>query len=377
MCNVRQWGSGHPWPTPLSPLVSAALQRLVQIAVQFDRDAAVRRFHKVARRWLPGCSCDLRTGGAEQIPAEGPLLVVANHPYTVASGAIAAQLSRPDLKIGGAGMPVSCHCQVTADHPLYAGPDTFERIQVGWAAIRLREGGGVVWHFPCGGPAPDPVVMWRAGPELESCLPSLVMIRRRSAATRALITVYFCQQGAAPIHRRAARTAQSAAYGRMLAGDLPHALSALQTSGQTAAYGSVIRTGLLWLGVAWKERLPRSWKKVPGWRWVLLPLALLVFWSPIAFVGVRMTFNFNLLRLITAPRDGLAYCCLPSGLLFLLFLTWPMTVFHALLDDLFLRSHRVNAPTVVIDIMRLPLLILGVLALLLSRLASERIVSYA
>lgn len=166
-------------------------------------------------------------------------------------------------------------------------------------------------------------------------------------------------------------------------------IAALQTSAQTTSYGFAVHTGalvvdvllgLLWLWVAWKDRLHLSWKDVPRWRWALLPLALLVFWSPIAFEGSRVAFNFNPLLLLTSPNYGLAYCFMTPVLLFLLILAWPqvdgfafrITAFNAFLYGLFNLSHWANPDTVVMGIMHLPLLLLGLLALFLPRLASQK-----
>lgn len=170
-------------------------------------------------------------------------------------------------------------------------------------------------------------------------------------------------------------------------------VAALQTSAQTASYGFAVHTGalltdvllgLLWLWVAWKDRLRLSWKEIPRWRWALLPLALLVFWSPIAFEGSRVTFNFNPLLLLTSPDYGLAYCFMTPVLLFIVIVAWPqvdgfalrVTAFNALLYGLFNLSHWANPDTVVMGIMHLPLLILGLLALLLPRLTGQRSFSY-
>ena len=85
-------------------------------------------------------------------------------------------------------------------------------------------------------------------------------------------------------------------------------IAALQTNATTQHYGFAVQTGaliasgllgLLWLWVAWKDKLRVSFKNNSTWRWFLFPLALLVFWSPIGIEGSRVVFNFNLLLLLT------------------------------------------------------------------------------
>ena len=70
-------------------------------------------------------------------------------------------------------------------------------------------------------------------------------------------------------------------------------IAGLQTHAITDQYGFAVHTGslvvaaligILWLVVALRGTLGASFKGVPPWRWFLLPLALLVFWSPVAVV---------------------------------------------------------------------------------------------
>ncbi len=165
-------------------------------------------------------------------------------------------------------------------------------------------------------------------------------------------------------------------------------IAALQTSGRTASYGFAVHSGalvadvllgMLWLWVGCKDRLRIDWKRVPIWRWALLPMALLVFWSPIAFEGTRVVFDFNPLLLLTSSFYGLAYCFMTPVLLFFLILAWPkvdgfafrVTAFNALLYGLFNLAQWANPDLQVMAFMHLPLLLLGLLALLLPRFSQQ------
>lgn len=165
-------------------------------------------------------------------------------------------------------------------------------------------------------------------------------------------------------------------------------VAALQTNATTEQYGFAVQTGaliasgllgLLWLWVAWKDRLRFSWKEVPAWRWFLFPLALLVFWSPIGMEGSRVVFVFNPLYLFTSPDYGLAYCFMTPVFLFLLILAWPqvdgfafrVTAFNALLYGLFNLTHWFNPDHLVMGAMHLPLLLTALIALWLSRFSQK------
>jgi len=62
-------------------------------------------------------------------------------------------------------------------------------------------------------------------------------------------------------------------------------IAAVQTHAEIPIYGLAVHTGalvadlllgLLWLWVAWKDRLQISFRDAPRWRWVLFPLAPLL-----------------------------------------------------------------------------------------------------
>ena len=173
--------------------------------------------------------------------------------------------------------------------------------------------------------------------------------------------------------------------GRAIAGyfGLNHfAIAAVQTNAVTEEYGFAIQTGalvsnillgLIWLWVAWKDKLQASFKNVPTWRWALFPLALLVFWSPIGMVGDRVVPNFNPLLLLTSPDYGFAYCFMTPVFLFLLILFYPnvntfayrVTALNALIYGLFNLSHWSSPDTMWMGVMHLPLQILSIVALLM------------
>jgi hypothetical protein len=156
-----------------------------------------------------------------------------------------------------------------------------------------------------------------------------------------------------------------------------------QTRAQTPAYGFAVHTGamvaeillaLLWLWVAWKDRLQISFRDAPRWRWLLFPFALLVFWSPLTVEGTTATPNFTPLLLLTSPDYGLAYCFLTPVFLFLLILAWPqvdgfafrVTAFNGLLYGLFNLSHWAVLERMWLGVMHLPLLVMPIVALWLA-----------
>jgi len=160
-------------------------------------------------------------------------------------------------------------------------------------------------------------------------------------------------------------------------------IAAVQTHAEIPTYGLAVHTGalvadlllgLLWLWVAWKDRLQVSLRDAPRWRWVLFPLALLAFWTPVAVDGTRFVPNFDPLLLLTSPDYGLAYCLLTPVFLFLLVLAYPkvdrlalhVTAFNGLLYGLFNLSLWSNPDTRWMGVMHLPLLVLSLVAVVLA-----------
>lgn len=165
-------------------------------------------------------------------------------------------------------------------------------------------------------------------------------------------------------------------------------VAAVQTRAETPTYGLAIHTGalvadvllgLLWLWVAWTDGLRLDFRAAPRWRWLLLPLAVLTFWSPLAFEGGRVVPNFDPVLLLTSPDYGLAYCFLTPVLLFLLILAHPhvnrfallVTAFNGLLYGLFNLGYWTNPDLAWLGVMHLPLLVLSLVALWLGRQANE------
>ena len=162
-------------------------------------------------------------------------------------------------------------------------------------------------------------------------------------------------------------------------------VAALQTHAATEKYGFALQTGalvsaallgLLWLWVAWRGKLEASFRGVPAWRYLLLPLALLAFWTPLRMEGATALPNFDPRLLLTSADYGLAYCFVTPVFLFLLILFYPrvdgfafrVTAFNGLLYGLLNLFWWGSPDTAWMGVLHLPLLAISLVALLLPRL---------
>lgn len=176
--------------------------------------------------------------------------------------------------------------------------------------------------------------------------------------------------------------------GRLLAGYVGInylIVASLQSHSVTEKYGFALLTGAMvgtallgitWLVVAIQNSLQLSLHDISKWKYLLLPLALLVFWSPVKTDGVVVSANFDPRLLLTSADYGLAYCFVTPVFLLLLILfttnhtsfTFRITAFNALLYGLFNLAHWFNPNTIWMGVMHLPLLFLALVAFLITYL---------
>jgi hypothetical protein len=173
----------------LEPLVWMPAHRFAELGAKFDEYVANSNFCEAARWVLPRFVQNIEVKESENIPAEGPLLIAANHPGTYDVLAIAASLPRPDLKIIASARPFITGLPSTARHLIYTTLNSHERMTVIRAAIRHLKENGALLIFPGGNIEPDPAVLPGAEESLASWSPSLEIMLRRVPQTKVLVAI--------------------------------------------------------------------------------------------------------------------------------------------------------------------------------------------
>jgi hypothetical protein len=127
--------------------------------------------------------------GQENIPLDGPLLAVSNHPGGIDSACLAAALNRTDLKIVASNAPFLRRLPNVSQHLILIGSDTATRMTVIRQGIRHLETGGALLIFPTGLIDPDPGWMPGAVARLEDWSGSVEIFIRKVPEARLLPAV--------------------------------------------------------------------------------------------------------------------------------------------------------------------------------------------
>jgi len=171
------------------PLMGPAANRLGKLAASFDQDLANFGISETARRFLPRFVDDVTVCGTHNIPADGPLLVVSNHPGTLDGFVIISNLDRDDLKLIISGVPFVQALPAASKYLIYTPADAQLRIKTVRVAIRHLESGGVLLIFPTGILDPDPAFLPGADDALGDWSPSLEIFLRKVPQTKVLVTI--------------------------------------------------------------------------------------------------------------------------------------------------------------------------------------------
>jgi 1-acyl-sn-glycerol-3-phosphate acyltransferase len=101
---------------------------------------------------------DVRVHRSEQLPDQGPVLFLSNHPGMIDTISLCAAINRPDLKILASHRPFLESLHNTAKQLIFIDADPAKRVKtIRQVSSHLRHGGSVL-SFPAGQIEPDPDV---------------------------------------------------------------------------------------------------------------------------------------------------------------------------------------------------------------------------
>jgi hypothetical protein len=144
------------WRRLLGPLFRPPAARLGHIAAKADAAVALSGLPGGARAILPDLALSPTSRGADNIPREGPLILVSNHPGGFDSVAILSCVPRKDMKVFISDVPFTRTFTAASKHFIYVPKNT------GGRQASLRQGvdhlraGGSLLIFAHGEVEPDP-----------------------------------------------------------------------------------------------------------------------------------------------------------------------------------------------------------------------------
>ena len=89
----------------LRVMLGPPFKRFAEVASGFDESVARFGLPEASRQFLPRFIRNAEILGPANIPPDGPVLIISNHPGTVDSLLIASRLPRSDIKIVAKGYP--------------------------------------------------------------------------------------------------------------------------------------------------------------------------------------------------------------------------------------------------------------------------------
>jgi hypothetical protein len=178
------------WPCRLFwPVFWPPAHLFARLTAEIEQNTAQFGLTEAARRLLPLFVKDVQVIGAENIPAQGPLLIASNHPGAYDSVAIVANLPRPELKVVVSDIPLLRNLPALDRRFIYTVSGAHGRMTALRNIIRHLQDGGASLIFATGVVDPDPAVLPGAEEKLADWSPSLELALRRVPEARLLPTI--------------------------------------------------------------------------------------------------------------------------------------------------------------------------------------------
>lgn len=150
-------GLGFLRRTPLRWLFWPAARRFARLVHEFDNRVGEQGLAKGSEWLLLRMTGGMRVQGLDQVPASGPVCVLANHPGMTDTVALFVSLARrPDLRVIAMDRPFLRALPNVARQLIFLPEDEAGRLSVVRAGVKHLKQGGALLTFPAGEIEPDP-----------------------------------------------------------------------------------------------------------------------------------------------------------------------------------------------------------------------------
>ncbi|HVP90510.1 MAG TPA: hypothetical protein VMS75_04760 [Terriglobales bacterium] len=173
----------------LSPVVRVPARRFAAVAARADAAVASGGISGAARAILPELSLWPASRGAADIPRQGPLLVLSNHPGGYDSVGILSCLPRPDVKVLITDAGFTRTFVAASRYFIYVPKDDAGRGRALREAVGHLRSGGAVLVFAHQEVEPDPEMAPGAWEALGEWSRSIELMLRRVPAARVQVVI--------------------------------------------------------------------------------------------------------------------------------------------------------------------------------------------
>lgn len=185
------------WGLDRLPVGQGVLRALARPSAATFARQLIAYDDEVARGDLPGGGLailrqfagGLRVAGRGHIPADAPVLILANHPGLTDTVALFAAIGRRDLRVIALDRPFLRSLPHTAERLYLLPDDSPGRMAVTRSVAGLLRRGGAVLTFPAGEIEPDPLVLPGAVESLASWSESVGLFARLAPQTRIVAAI--------------------------------------------------------------------------------------------------------------------------------------------------------------------------------------------
>ncbi|WP_345538869.1 1-acyl-sn-glycerol-3-phosphate acyltransferase [Variovorax defluvii] len=173
--------------TPLRRLFVPAARRFARTANEFDSRVGAQGLAQGSAWLVDRMTAGVVSAGLEQVPTQGPVMILANHPGMTDTVALFSCLAaRPDLRVIASDRPFLRALPHVARQLIFLPDEPGGRMAVMRAAARHLQEGGALLTFPAGDIEPDPAVFGpqRAVASLQNWSSSYTLFARLAPQTR-------------------------------------------------------------------------------------------------------------------------------------------------------------------------------------------------
>jgi len=169
------------------PLFRMPTRRFARIAARFENDVVAFDPRVAATHALPKLALQPDPVGIENIPREGPALIVSNHPGALDSIALVSSIPRPDITALVSDIPFLNAMPGIRKHVIFVDFKAIGGMEALREAIAHLQEGGSILLFAHGEVEPDPGFMPGARESIEEWSRSIEVMLRKVPETRLII----------------------------------------------------------------------------------------------------------------------------------------------------------------------------------------------